>query len=141
MTLGDEGSRGGGSKSNVHVEDNEEEEEVNYFQSVIDQMKDQELKKQGGVEVDPEEEDRIKKLQEKQKMFEALVDLDFSGDVSVKNLLEMPYEVDGEDGNLQLTMQGFLKVLKMYFPSSLFDIGLCISWDLHIKDRITIRRI
>jgi hypothetical protein len=34
--------------------------------------------------IDPEEEERIKRGIDKKKMFETLVDLDLSGDVSIK---------------------------------------------------------
>mmetsp|Transcript_681 Transcript_681/g.735 ORF Transcript_681/g.735 Transcript_681/m.735 type:complete len:110 (+) Transcript_681:1641-1970(+) len=53
-------------------------------------------------------------------MFEMLVDMDLTGDVTVKKLLEIPYEVDGEDEDLNLTMQGFLKVIKML----MYKLGL-----------------
>lgn len=35
-------------------------------------------------------------------MFDTLVSLDFSSDVSVKKLIELPYEIDDEDEDLAL---------------------------------------
>lgn len=46
-------------------------------------------------------------------MFDMLIDMDFSKDVSLKKLVELPYEVDDEDEDLALNSQGFLKIIKM----------------------------
>lgn len=45
---------------------------------------------------------RRKRDVEKQKMFDMLIDLDFSNEVSIKKLIELPYEIDDEDEELAL---------------------------------------
>ena len=46
-------------------------------------------------------------------MFDMLVELDFTKDASIKTLLELPYEVEDEDEELNLNPAGCLKTLKM----------------------------
>jgi hypothetical protein len=55
------------------------------------------------VEEDIDEDEEVKKKRDKNKMMEMMVELDFAGEVSLKKMLTLPYEIDGGDELLALT--------------------------------------
>jgi len=63
--------------------------------------------------MDDKEKDELRKEQEKHKLFNDLIGMDFT-ETSLKNMLSHPYEVDDDDEDLQLNPQGFLKLMKMF---------------------------
>jgi len=65
--------------------------------------------------VDEAEEERLekeRKEQERRKLFEDLIDMDFT-ETSIKTLLEIPFDVEDDDEELNLNSFGMLKLMKM----------------------------
>ncbi len=54
-----------------------------------------------------------KNQREKKEMFELLVQLDMTEEISIKRLLDIPYKVTGEDEELQLTQINLIKIVKL----------------------------
>jgi hypothetical protein len=67
------------------------------------------------MRLDREENDKAKK-----DLFKALIELDFTEEISIKKLINMPYKVMDEDEDVLLSNSSFVKILKIM----LYKLGL-----------------
>ncbi len=67
------------------------------------------------------DDDALEKLEkqqmekDKQEMFKFLLSMDSNSqdEISIKNLISLPYRVDGEDSDVLMTTQNIVKLIKM----------------------------